>query len=83
MMELPLGVAGECQQLRKGRVGVDKAEDSVDMYLENEVVTIREFQGSLKTLVEAMVKQEDANTIAQRKLQGDLRNKKLALDIDK
>ena len=44
---------------------------------------IRDYQQQMKLLLEKMVRQTEGSAEAQRKLQADLRNKKLAHEIDK
>ena len=78
--------------------GIDKVEDSVDQLLVEEVdgenvkmskveihhkAGIRDYQQQMKLLLEKMVRQTEGSAEAQRKLQADLRNKKLAHEIDK
>ena len=77
--------------------GIDKVEDSVDLLLVQEVdgenfnfskvcifkSGIRDYQQQMKLLLEKMVRQTEGSAEAQRKLHADLRNKKLAHEIDK
>ena len=73
-------------------------EDSVDLLLVEEVdgenvkmskvemhykAGIRDYRQQMKLLLEKMVRQTEGSAEAQRKLQADLRNKKLAHEIDK
>ena len=83
MTDAPMRVNSECQRFRRSRIGIDKVSDSVDSLLVVEVDGIRGFQQQMKLLLEKMVRQAEASGEAQRMLQGDLRNKKLAKEIDK
>lgn len=71
----PLKVNCECQQYRKSRIGVDNVNDVVEEHLSKEVDCIRDYQQKMKTLVELIVKQMEANTLAQKTLTTDIRNK--------
>ena len=74
----PLKVNCECQQYRKSRIGVDKIRDQVEEQLTKETDAIRDYQQRMKLLIELMVKQMEANKLAQKTLSTDMRNKVLA-----
>ena len=73
--EEPLKVTTECQQYRRSRVGIDKIRDQVEDHLSKETDCIRDYQQRMKLLVEMMIKQVDANKLAQKTLSTDIRNK--------
>ena len=71
----PLKVNSECQQYRKSRIGIDNIQDDVEDQLTKEVDCIRDYQQRMKLLVELIIKQFEANKLAQKKLNTDIRNK--------
>ena len=73
--EEPLKVTTECQHYRQSRVGVDKISDQVEEHLSKETDCIRDYQQRMKLLVEMMIKQMEANKMAQKTLNTDMRNK--------
>ena len=71
----PLKVTTECQHYRQSRIGVDKIRDQVEEQLTKETDAIRDYQQRMKLLIELMVKQMEANKLAQKTLSTDMRNK--------
>ena len=78
----PMKVNSECQNYRRSRIGIDKIEDGVEEFLVKEVNSIREYQQRMKLLIEQMVIQVEANNKSQKNLMTDMKNKKVALNID-
>ena len=73
--EEPLKVTTECQQYRRSRIGIDKIRDQVEEHLIKETDCIRDYQQRMKLLIEMMIKQVEANKLAQKTLSTDIRNK--------